>query len=77
MTMTASLVAAWYGTVLAPRLREHVMNGEDFRIALVATSRDQASLMLRFIKNFLKQSPMLAEQIAWGAETRSGEAWGR
>ncbi|HXH88194.1 MAG TPA: terminase TerL endonuclease subunit [Gaiellaceae bacterium] len=63
MTMTASLVAAWYGTVLAPRLREHVMNGEDFRIALVATSRDQASLMLRFIKNFLKQSPMLAEQI--------------
>jgi len=63
MTMTASLVAAWYGTVLAPHLRKHVLNGEDFRIALVATSRDQASLMLRFIKNFLKQSPMLAEQI--------------
>ena len=63
MTMAASLVAAWYGTVLAPKLRQHVMDGEDFRIALVATSRDQASLMLRFIKGFLKESDMLAEQI--------------
>ena len=62
--MAASLVAAWYGTVLAPRLRQHVMDGEDYRIALCrATSRDQASLMLRFIKAFLKKSPLLAEQI--------------
>jgi hypothetical protein len=39
------------------------MLGEDFRIALVATSREQATLLLRFIKRSLKQSPMLAEQI--------------
>jgi phage terminase large subunit-like protein len=39
------------------------MPGEDFRIALVATSREQATLLLRFIKRSLKQSPMLAEQI--------------
>jgi hypothetical protein len=64
MTMAASLVAAWYGTVRAPRVRKHVMAREIFRIALVATSRDQAALMLRFIKGFFEDSPMLADQIA-------------
>ena len=40
------------------------MAREVFRIALVATSRDQAALMLRFIKGFFEDSPMLADQIA-------------
>jgi hypothetical protein len=63
MTSCAGLVAAWAGTVLAPRFREHLMPSEQFVITLVATSRDQATVLLDFVRDFLRRSPMLAEQI--------------
>src|SRR4051812_22829801 len=53
MTACAGLIAAWAGTVLAPRFREHLMPGEDFTITLVATSREQATVLLDFISRFL------------------------
>lgn len=63
MTACAGLVAAWAGTVLAPRFRQHLMPGEPFVITLVATSRDQANVLLDFVRRFLHSSPMLKEQI--------------
>ena len=63
MTACAGLLAAWAGTVLAPRFREHVMPGEDFVITLVATSKDQAGVLLGFVRRFLRASSMLEEQI--------------
>ena len=39
MTACAALVAAWAGTVLAPRFREHLLPGEEFEVTLVATSK--------------------------------------
>jgi hypothetical protein len=63
MTAAAALVAAWCGTVLAPRFRKHLLLGEEFDITLVATSREQAGVALGFIKQFLAASPVLAEQV--------------
>ena len=63
MTACAALVAAWAGTVLAPRFREYLLPGEDFEITLVATSREQAAVAFSFVLQFLKASPILAEQI--------------
>jgi hypothetical protein len=63
MTAVAALVAAWCGTVQAAGFREHLLPGEEFEITLVATSREQAGVALRFIKQFLAASPMLAEQV--------------
>jgi hypothetical protein len=67
MTAAAALVAAWCGTVLASRFRDHLLRGEEFEITLVATSREQAGVALRFVKQFLAASPVLAEQVV--AET--------
>ncbi len=69
MTACAGLLAAWAGTVLAPRFREYVMPGEEFVITLMATSKDQAGVLLGFAGRFLRASPMLEEQIT--AETAS------
>jgi len=63
MTAVAALVAAWCGTVLARRFRQHLLPGEEFEITLVATSREQAGVAFRFIKQFLAASPLLAEQV--------------
>jgi hypothetical protein len=63
MTACAGLVAAWCGTVLAPRFRASLLPGEDFAITLVATSREQAGVALGFVKRFLMESPILAEQV--------------
>jgi hypothetical protein len=67
MTAAAALVAAWCGTVLAGRFRKHLLPGEEFEITLVATSREQAGVALRFIKQFLAASTLLADQVV--AET--------
>jgi hypothetical protein len=69
MTACAGLIAAWTGTVLAPRFRQHLMPGEEFTITLVATSREQATVLLGFVSRFLHSSLMLAEQIV--AETNN------
>lgn len=63
MTACAGLLAAWAGTVLAPQFRQYLMPGEDFVITLVATSKDQAGVLLGFVRRFLRTSPMLEEQI--------------
>jgi hypothetical protein len=63
MTACAGLVAAWCGTVLAPRFRARLLPGEEFAITLVATSREQAGVALGFVRRFLMASPMLAEQV--------------
>ncbi|HXH89845.1 MAG TPA: terminase TerL endonuclease subunit [Gaiellaceae bacterium] len=63
MTACAALIAAWCGTVLAPRFRSRLLPGEEFAITLVATSREQAGVALGFIKRFLAASPILAEQV--------------
>jgi hypothetical protein len=63
MTACAGLVAAWCGTVLAPRFRASLLPGEEFAITLVATSREQAGVALGFVKRFLMESPILAEQV--------------
>jgi hypothetical protein len=63
MTACAGLVAAWCGTVLAPRFRASLLPGEEFAITLVATSREQAGVALGFVKWFLMESPILAEQV--------------
>lgn len=62
MTACAGLLAAWAGTVLAPRLREHLMRGEDFVITLVATSKDQAGVLLGFVRRYL-DSEILSDQV--------------
>lgn len=67
MTASAALVAAWCGTVLAPRYRTYLLPGEEFAVTLVATSREQAGVALGFIKRFLASCPILAEQVV--AET--------
>lgn len=67
MTAAAALIAAWCGTVLAPRFRSYVLPGEEFAISIVATSREQAGVALGFVKRFLASSPILAEQVV--AET--------
>ncbi len=67
MTACAALVAAWCGTVLAPRFRKHLLPGEEFAITFVATSRDQAGVALAFVKRFLAASAILQEQVV--AET--------
>jgi hypothetical protein len=67
MTACAALVAAWCGTVLAPRFRAYLLPGEEFAVTLVATSREQAGVALGFVKRFLAASPVLAEQVV--AET--------
>jgi hypothetical protein len=69
MTACAGLLAAWAGTVLAPQFREYLMPGEEFVITLVATSREQAGVLLGFVRRFLRMSSMLEEQII--AETTS------
>ncbi len=65
MTACAGLLAAWAGTVLAPRFRQYLtlMPGEEFVITLVATSKDQAGVLLGFVRRFLQASEMLKEQI--------------
>jgi len=63
MTACAALIAAWAGTVLTPRFREHLLPGEDFAVTVVATSREQAGVALGFVKRFLAASPILAEQV--------------
>src|SRR6266568_7111479 len=67
MTACAGLLAAWAGTVLAPQFRQYVMPGEEFVITLVATSKEQAGVLLGFVRRFLRMSSMLEEQIT--AET--------
>jgi hypothetical protein len=69
MTACAGLVAAWAGTVLAPRFKPHLLPDEEFTITLVATTREQATVVLGFVRRFLKSSLMLAEQVV--AETNS------
>jgi hypothetical protein len=63
MAACAGLLATWAGTVLAPQFRRYVMPGEEFVITLVATSKDQAGVLLGFVRRFLRASPMLEEQI--------------
>jgi hypothetical protein len=63
MTACAGLLATWAGTVLAPQFRRYLMPGEAFVITLVATSRDQAGVLLGFVRRFLQASEMLKEQI--------------
>jgi hypothetical protein len=63
MTACAGLLATWAGTVLAPQFRKYVMPGEEFVITLVATSKDQAGVLLGFVRRFLCASPILEEQI--------------
>jgi len=63
MTACAALVAAWAGTVLAPKFREYLLPGEEFAVTLVATSREQAGVALGFVKRFLASSPILSEQV--------------
>ncbi len=54
MTACAGLLAAWVGTVLAPRFQKHLMPGEEFVITLVATSKEQACVLLEFVRRFLR-----------------------
>jgi len=63
MTACAGLLAAWAGTVLAPQFRRHLMPGEDFVITLVATSKEQAGVLLQFVRRHLHESEMLKEQV--------------
>ena len=63
MTACAGLLAAWAGTVLAPRFQKYLMPGEEFVITLVATSKEQAGVLLGFVRRFLRRSTMLDEQI--------------
>jgi hypothetical protein len=63
MTACAGLLAAWAGTFLAPQFRRHLMPGEDFVVTLVATSKDQAGVLLGFVRLFFQESAMLKEQV--------------
>jgi hypothetical protein len=63
MTACAGLLAAWAGTVLAPRFQNYLMPGEGFVITLVATSKEQAGVLLDFVRRFLRMSTKLEEQI--------------
>jgi hypothetical protein len=67
MTACAALLAAWVGTVLAPRFRTFLLPGEEFTCTLMATSRDQAAVLLDFVRRFMRASSMLEEQVV--AET--------